>query len=311
MRRVIALGQAGVPQPAGAIVHPPSTRFAIIMPIALSGLSAIADDYDAILCDVWGVLHDGINAHRGATDALARYRAHGTVILMTNAPRPSDVVRHHLTELGAGEDAYDGILSSGDVVMRSLAQNGARKIKHIGADRDLGLYSDAMTLVDDVAEADAVVIAGLRDDTVETPDDYRDEMAAIAASGTPVLCANPDIVVERGEELVWCAGALGQLVEAAGREVIWIGKPFAPAYDAARERIAEHRPNAKRILVIGDGLPTDIRGAANEGYDALFLTDGIHAAEVGGTGTPDPDMVAERLARDGLDARYFAPRLIW
>ena len=281
------------------------------MPHALPGLSAIADDYDAILCDVWGVLHDGVSAHPAASDALSRFRAGGTVVLMTNAPRPSDVVRRHLAQLGAGQDAYDGILSSGDVVIRTLAQKAARKIKHIGPDRDLGLYSLEMTLVEDVAEADAVVIAGLRDDTVETPDDYRDEMAEIAASGTPVLCANPDIVVERGEELVWCAGALAKLVEESGRDVVWIGKPYRPAYDAARARIAEHAPDAARILVIGDGLPTDVRGAANEGYDCLFLTDGIHAAEVGGTGTPDPAMVADRLAQDGLDARYFAPRLIW
>ncbi|RAI03100.1 TIGR01459 family HAD-type hydrolase [Acuticoccus sediminis] len=281
------------------------------MPIALSGLSAIADDYDAILCDVWGVLHDGIHAHLDAADALRRFREKGPVVLMTNAPRPSSAVRSHLASLGAGKDAYDAILSSGDVVIKTLAEKDARRIYHIGPDRDLGLYNDAMTLVSDPEAADAVVIAGLRDDTVETPDDYRDEMARIAASGTPVLCANPDIVVERGDELVWCAGALAKLVEAAGRDAIWIGKPHGLAYDAAREKIFAHRPDAGRILVIGDGLPTDIRGASNQGYDALFLTDGIHAREVGGTGTPDPELVAERLAKDGLDSRYYAPRLSW
>lgn len=282
------------------------------MTLALSGLSAIADDYDAVLCDVWGVLHDGLKAHLGATEALAGFRATGRpVVLMTNAPRPSAAVARHLASLGAGEGAYDAILSSGDVVIATLAEKKARTIYHIGPDRDLGLYSPEMTLVDAPEGADAVVIAGLRDDTVETPDEYREEMARIAASGAPVLCANPDIVVERGTELVWCAGALARLVEENGTDCIWIGKPHRLAYDHARRKIHALKPDAKRILVIGDGLPTDVRGAANEGYDVLFLTDGIHAAEVGGHGTPDGALVAERLAKEGLPARYFAARLTW
>lgn len=281
------------------------------MPISLPGLSAIADDYDAIICDVWGVLHDGLQPHLGASDALSRFRRHGPVLLLTNAPRPSAAVRRHLASMGAGVNAYDDILSSGDVVMKTLTDLGAQRIVHIGPERDLGLYGEAVSLVDDPAEADAVVIAGLRDDTVETPDDYRDEMARIAATGTKVVCANPDIVVERGEELVWCAGALAQLAAEAGGDVVMIGKPHRPVYDAARERIAALNPDARRILVIGDGLPTDVRGAHNEGYDVLFLTDGIHGAELGGIGTPDGGLIAARLAEEGMDARYYAARLVW
>lgn len=281
------------------------------MPIPLKGLSAIADDYDAIICDVWGVLHDGLHPHLGASDALSRFRRRGPVVLLTNAPRPSDAVCRHLARMGAGVDAYDTVLSSGDVVIKTLADLSARRIVHIGPDRDLGLYSEAMTLVDDPAEADAVVIAGLRDDTVETPDDYREEMERIAATGTKVVCANPDIVVERGDTLVWCAGALAKLAADAGGDVAMIGKPYGPVYDVARERIAALNPEARRILVIGDGLPTDIRGAHDQGYDALFLTDGIHGAELGGVSTPDGDLVAARLEQEGMDARYYAARLVW
>ncbi|WP_420394083.1 TIGR01459 family HAD-type hydrolase [Acuticoccus sp.] len=280
-------------------------------PSPLSGLSAIAGDYEAILCDVWGVVHDGLSPHEAATDALRRFRERGPVILMTNAPRPSGAVAEQLAAIGTPREAFDAIVSSGDVVRRHLVEAGAERVLHVGADRDLGLYADGMALVDGVDRADMVVLAGLVDDKTETPDDYRALMDEVAASGLPVVCANPDIVVERGDRLVHCAGALAALVEAAGGTVRQFGKPHPPIYRAALAAVAERAPSATRVLVIGDGLPTDIRGADNEGLDALFVTGGIHAEDFGDPGAPDAAKVAERLAREGLSVAHYAPRLAW
>lgn len=281
------------------------------MPQLLTGLSAIADDYDAVLCDVWGVLHNGLAAHTGAPDALRRFQARGPVVLMTNAPRPSTPVIAHLASLGI-TDGWDAIVSSGDVVRRLLIEDGVRSVYHIGHARDLPLYEGTgITVVETGERADMIVLAGLRDDDTETPEDYRDEMAALAASGMPALCANPDVVVERGEQLLYCAGALAKMLEDLGRPVVQVGKPHAPIYRVAMAEVHARAPDARRVLVIGDGLPTDIRGAVNEGIDALFITDGIHQAEVGTPGSPDPGKVTARLMADGLDVPYYAPRLVW
>lgn len=277
----------------------------------LTGLSAIAGDYDAILCDVWGVLHDGVRPHDSAVKALREFRKAGCVVLITNAPRPHEAVLRQLEAIGAGAGTYDAIVSSGDVVARHLVESGAQRIVHVGAERDLGLYTEGVDLVDDPAGADAVVLAGLVDDRTEVPEDYRKLMREVARSGRPVICANPDVVVERGERLLYCAGALARMVEEEGGIVAQFGKPHAPIYRAALDAVAACGGTAARILVVGDGLPTDIRGAANEGFDSLFVTDGIHAAELGEPGAPDPAKVADRLARDGLAVTQYAARLRW
>lgn len=280
-------------------------------PTKITGLSQIADAYDAILCDVWGVLHDGLHAHDGVVDALTRFRAHGPVVLVTNAPRPSASVMAQLAALGITA-GWDAIVSSGDVVRRYLLAEGFARVHHIGHERDLGLYEGTPLEVVGLDESpDVVVLAGLRDDTIETPADYRDTAETIVAMGVPVVCANPDIVVERGDTLVWCAGAIAEMIEGLGQSVLQFGKPHPPIYAAARAAIADRAPAASRVLVVGDGLPTDIRGAHNEGLDALFITDGIHAADFGGPGAPDDDRVAPRLAAEGFAVPYFAPRLVW
>ncbi|WP_245943809.1 TIGR01459 family HAD-type hydrolase [Acuticoccus kandeliae] len=278
----------------------------------LPGLSTIADTYDAILCDVWGVLHDGIKAHDGAADALARFREKGPVVLITNAPRPSAPVVHQLQSFGIERDAFDAIVSSGDVVRSYLLGNGLMNVFHIGPTRDLPLYEGTpITLAETVDEADAVVIAGLRDDRTETPEDYRAELEAILSLGLPVICANPDIVVQRGETLVYCAGSIARLFDQLGGTTLHFGKPHAAIYEAALSEVRARKPGAGRVLVVGDGLPTDILGAKNQGFDALLITNGIHADEFGGHGSPDPAKIDARLAEDRLVATHFAPRLVW
>jgi HAD superfamily hydrolase (TIGR01459 family) len=286
------------------------------MPPLVSGLSALAANYDALLCDVWGVLHNGVAAFPEACRALVEYRrGGGKVLLLTNAPRPSGPIHEQLARLGVPRDAYDDLLTSGDVTREMLHARAERRILHIGPDRDLPLYEGLPHRLVGDAEADVVVVTGLVDDTRETPEDYRTRLAALAARRLPMVCANPDLVVERGADKVWCAGALARLyVDACGGEAALIGKPYPPVYEEARLRIARltgHRFDAGRVLAIGDGLATDIRGAFTQGFDVLFVTGGIHAADFGPTDAPDPARVADRLMDEGLAVTALVPRLVW
>ncbi len=286
------------------------------VPPLVSGLSALAEDYDALISDVWGVVHNGLAAHPPACDALVEYRRRGgRVVLLTNAPRPCGSIHRQLADLGVPRDAYDDLVTSGDVTRETLMARPERRIAHVGPDRDLPIYEDLPHRLVGDDDADIVVCSGLVDDLTETPDDYRDRLAALAGRGLHMLCANPDLIVERGEDKVWCAGALAKIwAEDFGGEVTLLGKPHAPVYAEVRRRIdgLAGRPVADdRILAIGDGLPTDIRGAVSQGLDVLFVTAGIHGDDFGAPDTPDPARVAERLRTEGLAITGFLPRLVW
>jgi HAD superfamily hydrolase (TIGR01459 family) len=267
-----------------------------------------------VLCDVWGVVHNGVAAHAGAVDALARYRAAGgRVLLVTNAPRPSAPIVDQLDSLGVPREAYDGIVSSGDVTRADLLARGVARAYMLGPDRDLSLFEDTPIALVEPDAAELVVCTGLVNDLVETPEDYRRHLAELAGRDLEFVCANPDIVVEKGERLLYCSGALAALYEEEGGRVTQYGKPHPPIYDAAMGRLGEiaGAPLARsQVLVIGDGLFTDIRGAVDNGFDALFVTAGVHAAELGGS-EPAADQVAARLSRERLGAIGFQPRLSW
>ncbi len=286
------------------------------MPPLISGLSILAPRYDALLCDVWGVLHNGIDAFPGAWQALARFRrGGGKVVLLTNAPRPAEPIHAQLARLGVAREAYDDLLTSGDVTREMLMARPERRVLHIGPDRDLALYEGLPHVLVGDDEAEVVVATGLFDDFNETPEDYRERLGALARRRLPMVCANPDLVVERGTQKIFCAGSLAHLyIAELGGEATLIGKPYAPVYEEARLRIAEltGKPfDAARVLAIGDGLPTDIRGAHGQGIDALFITGGIHAADFGPLEAPDPARVANRLMDEGLAVTALLPRLVW
>ena len=285
-------------------------------PPLVPGLSALAADYDALLCDVWGVIHNGIAAFPDACRALVEYRrGGGKVLLLTNAPRPSAPIHEQLAKLGVPREAYDDLLTSGDVTREMLHARSERRVTHIGPDRDLPLYEGLPQVLVGDDEAEVAVVTGLTDDSRETPEDYRDRLAALAARRVPMVCANPDLVVERGTQRVWCAGAVAKLyAEEFGGEAVLIGKPYAPVYEEARLRIAQltgRRFDPARVLAIGDGLPTDIRGAHGQGLDVLFITGGIHAADFGPVAAPDPARVSARLMDEGLAVTALVPRLVW
>jgi HAD superfamily hydrolase (TIGR01459 family) len=288
----------------------------IVLPPFTDHFAALASDYDVALCDVWGVVHNGVVAARDACDALARFRERGgTVVLITNAPRPGEAVaRLTLDRLGVPRAAYDGIVSSGDVTHALIAARAGARIFHIGPPRDLGLFDGLDAPLAPLERADYAVCSGLVDDTVETPQDYQDLVARMRARSLPMICANPDVVVERGDKLVYCAGAIADLYAAAGGEVIYAGKPYRPIYDqalalaeAARGKPVDHHS----LLAIGDSVRTDLKGAAAFGIDCLFVTAGIHAEELGGRSDPDAAALSSMFAAAGVAPKAVMRRLSW
>jgi len=263
----------------------------------IDGLGALSGRYDAILCDIWGVLHNGRDAFPRASAALAAFRqAGGTVVLITNAPRPNPIIRDQALAFGVAPDAFDEVVTSGDVTIGMIAARGGQPLHHIGPPRDLALIAAvkaragvAPAVVGPEA-ATYLLCTGLFDDSTETPEDYGERLAAYAARRLPMICANPDLIVHRGHKLVYCAGALAEVYEALGGVTIYAGKPHRPIYTAALERIAALRgaPVAPgRALAIGDALRTDLAGAAAAGLDALFVAEGIHRSELYGPEASD------------------------
>lgn len=284
-------------------------------PDAISGLSEIAGEYRYILCDIWGVVHNGHRAHRSAVDALMRFRdGGGAVVLISNAPRPGSVIFGQLDALEVEREAYDDIVTSGDVSRNYLVSQSQAKIFHLGPDRDLPVFEGLPNALVEPAEADLICCTGLFDDTSETPRDYTERLSGFAEKRIPMLCVNPDKVVERGDSLVWCAGALAELYQSLGGDTIIVGKPYAPIYQSALERlkaIGGQELSKDSVLAIGDSASTDLRGACDQAIDILFVTDGIHSAEFGSRDTPIPSSVHDFLSAAGLGARNYISRLAW
>ena len=284
-------------------------------PDFIEGFSALAPDYDAVLCDVWGVVHNGLAAFPEACDALTRYRAQGgTVMLITNAPRPGKVVMRLLDKLGVPRSAYDDIVSSGDVTRAAVLARPGKNLFLIGPERDLPIFDGLDRNFVALEAADYVVCTGLNNDEVEGPEDYRALLGQLRARRLFMLCANPDVVVERGEKLVYCAGAIADLYGALGGEVLYAGKPHRPIYAAALERIVAARGGAmplSQVLAIGDSVRTDLKGAHAFGVDCLFVTAGIHAEELGGRHTPDAAALNQIFASAGVMPKAVTRRLKW
>lgn len=251
----------------------------------LSGFKEIALHYDVALCDIWGVLHNGVKAYAAASLALKAFREQGgTVILVSNAPRPGLDVVPLLDKFGVDRLAYDGIVTSGDVTHTILRASQWKSYHWIGPERDGELFRGLTMRSVDLDEADVVVCTGLLDDNTEKAEDYRATCEAIRKRNLPFLCANPDIVVERGSEIIHCAGAIAQIYEELGGKVIYAGKPYKPVYDAALDvasSLNQKLPDLKRTLMIGDAIRTDIAGARNLGCASLFVMRGIHMHELG------------------------------
>lgn len=274
----------------------------------IASIDAIADRYDAVLCDVWGVLHNGRQAYPAACAALQRLRRAGKhVILITNVPKPRGPIPAQLDRAGVPRDAWDAIVTSGDAIRAELAERAPGPMFKIGPDdydrtlwEGLGLAQSALS------EARFVAISGLNKDD-ETPADYADVLRQAKARNLDLICANPDIVVQHGDRMIWCAGAIARDYEALGGRVIMAGKPFAPIYDLARRELAALSATPvlpSRILCIGDGVVTDVAGAQAQGLDCLFIASGIHGEALFSGSALDPAKVEAALAAENVRAAF-------
>jgi len=284
-------------------------------PAIIDGFAALAPHYDVVLCDVWGVVHNGVRAFDHACDALTRFRAGGgTVLLITNAPRPAGVVVRLLDKLEVPHAAYDGIVSSGDVTQDVMLARRDQRVFTIGPQRDLPTFTELGIKFAPAESADYVVCTGLFDDDRESPENYRELLMRLRQRNLFMVCANPDLVVERGERLVYCAGSIADLYASLGGEVLYAGKPHRPIYQTALAKAAAVRgaePRLDRVLAIGDSVRTDLTGATGFGIDCLFVTAGIHAEELGGRDNPDAKLLASIFDDARIYPKAVTRRLVW
>ncbi|AYC99784.1 TIGR01459 family HAD-type hydrolase [Neorhizobium sp. NCHU2750] len=277
----------------------------------IQNLSEVLGGYDVVLSDVWGVVHNGVSAFQHSCHALAAARKAGaTVVLITNSPRPSPGVITQLKALGVADDTYDRIVTSGDVT-RTLIAEGPKKVFLLGPERDMPLFDGIDVEVVSADEAEAIVCTGFFDDEKEVPEDYTDMLKAWVARDVPFICANPDLVVERGHKMIPCAGAVAAYYEQLGGKTRIAGKPHFPIYDASLAAAREARGDfdKAKVLAIGDGMPTDVRGALSQGLDLLYISGGIHVAEYTVNGETDEAILKAWLKAENAAPKFWMPRL--
>ena len=268
----------------------------------IQSLAEISDGYDAVLCDLWGVYHNGVKPHAAAVEALRAYRQRGGLVaLLTNAPRPDFSTAAQLARMGAPEDTHDVIATSGDATIEGMREGDfGATCYHIGPERDYDLFDTFEIERTKLEDAAFILCSGLFDDTHETPNDYRDTILHGVERGLIMVCANPDIIVDRGETRLYCGGAIAQAYAAAGGETRLYGKPHRPIYDLAMARLSAYAGrdiDRARVLAIGDGPATDILGAERYGIDSLFIAGGLAAADLlDDSGEVDEEALASYLA---------------
>jgi HAD superfamily hydrolase (TIGR01459 family) len=285
-------------------------------PLHVEGLQPLAERYDLILCDVWGVLHNGVKAYEAASDALTRFRAKGgQVVLVSNAPRPGASVGTQLDGFQVPRSAYDAIVTSGDLTRLAIQERIDKVVHHIGPPRDMPIYNGIDVRFGSIDEADYVVCSGFDNDEEETVEDYRPQLEAMRRHNLLMVCANPDLVVERGHMILPCAGTIALAYEEMGGEVFYAGKPHRPVYRralAVASDLAGDPIPKERVLAVGDAIRTDIAGAVGFGIDALMIARGIHAEELGlHKGDLVSDHVQDWVDRQPVRPTAFTDVLSW
>lgn len=284
------------------------------MTTIIRSLSEISDRYDVLYCDLWGCLHNGYTPFAEAVEALRAFKAKGGyVLLLTNSPRPRASVEKQLEKIGVPRDCWDGIASSGDSARAAMLRGlVGRKVWFIGQPHDQSFFAPMEVVSDSVEiiqvtleEAEGIVCTGPEDPSAD-PEVMRPKFLYAKQKNLKLLCANPDIVVDRGETREWCAGALAQLYTEMGGESLYFGKPHAPIYELARMRLAQAGVDCppERILAVGDGLKTDILGAQGEPIDSLFISGGLSREDTGTTDQPDPEKLDQALTAAQVEATW-------
>ena len=280
----------------------------------IKSLDDVSDKYDALFVDLWGCVHNGVKAYTSANDSLKKYRAKGgKVVLVTNSPRPRSGVEKQLTKFGVDPEAWDFIATSGDSARMAMFQGVVgNKIYFIGTPYEENFF-EALNVIENpvniervsLDRAQGIVCTGPFN-SLENLDVYFSDFEFAKKRGLKFLCANPDIIVDRGSVREWCAGALAKMYADLGGESLYFGKPFRPIYELARKRLysSGFEINDKRILAIGDGITTDILGAEKEGIDSLFITGGLAALETGTKEQPDLGLLEHYLKEQNLNPAY-------
>jgi len=280
----------------------------------ITALSEVAPHYDALFVDLWGCVHDGVRALPDACTALSRYReSGGAVVLVTNSPRPRDAVERQLRHFGVPDAAWDTIATSGDSARAAMFEGAVGERVYFIGQPDETRFFDPIAVVSapvevslvPLAEAEGIVCTGPFDPLAEL-DEMRPQLLHAKTRGLRMLCANPDIVVDRGEVREWCAGALARLYTEMGGTSLYFGKPHPPIYDLAHRRLAEIGRDTDNagILAIGDGAQTDIRGAMGEDIASLFITGGLAAEETRTGEQPDQAALDAYLDRESIAPDY-------
>ncbi len=284
------------------------------MSTIVSSFAEISGQYDAAFVDLWGCVHNGVTAFPDAVEALRAFRAAGgAVALVTNAPRARDNVERQLETMNVPSDCYDTIATSGDSARVAMFHGAiGEKVWFMGQDFDRGFFEAPKIVADptpvtqvELGEATGIACCGPFDPHAD-PETLRPQLLVARERGIKLLCANPDIMVDRGERREWCAGAIAQLYTEMGGESLYFGKPHPPIYDLARRRLSELGKSVDddRIIAVGDGILTDVRGASGEGLDCLFITGGLAQAETQTKTDPDPDALNAFLAKEQMSPRY-------
>ncbi|MGC6471448.1 MAG: TIGR01459 family HAD-type hydrolase [Parvibaculales bacterium] len=285
----------------------------LVVPEKIPGLAPLRKEYDVLLCDVWGVIHNGLCLFDGVNQALTSWRdSGGKVVLLTNAPRPAATVQKRLDALNLDRKAYDDILSSGDAARDMLKERAAQgqACHFVGAGKDTDLLEGIDIKLTSAEDADFILLTGMANDEVETPEDYRAAIGLWKEHNLPLICANPDRIVQIGDKVMYCAGALAEIYEQMGGRVIWLGKPYLPIYDTAAARINKLTDVHKsKVLAIGDGHKTDVPGANAAGYDVLYVTGGL--AETLDHPPETPAEAAAFLSQHHAFAHYCLKYLVW
>jgi len=304
-----------VPRPTG-LIYIALKDFQYVSPDIIANAGSLLQRYDVVFCDVWGVIHDGRTAYAEAGEALARFRSGGgTVVLVSNAPFAASRVASVIGEKGVRREAWDTIVCSGDIARRHVEEMGYARIFCVGPEaRDGALFDSLPGQRAALADAHAIVCSGLVNDRVETAEDYRGMLEHALARALPLVCANPDLMVDVGPDRLPCAGAIAALYEDMGGSVFWAGKPHASAYQAAfraGEALRGAPVAPSRVLAIGDAVRTDLAAAQGAGVDALFIAGGLHRRDTMQGREIVPDKLAHLFGRGMPPAIAAMPYLVW